>query len=129
MQNFRSDLREVVRERQTAADDIAQILFRFETALDEAIACAGRLATTIPEARVKAKVSAVVGQDAMSRVGNALTALYSARAETVVAHRDFAELYEQMFRKSFASGDLWKIPLVDAPTGSVKLTLVDSHAA
>jgi hypothetical protein len=128
----RSELVQMVRDRHAAADEIAENLFNFEVALDAAIAAAGRLTSSIPEARMKAKVSAVAGQDAMGRIGDALASLHAARASAVVAHHEFATLYQQMFRKTFASGDLWKFATPSASAasdGPVALTLVQDRAA
>jgi hypothetical protein len=112
-------------ERRKAANDVAEKLFEFEAAIDQALACAGRLSASIPEARMNAKLSAVVGQDAIAMLGDALASLYAARAQTVAAHHALAEVHQQIGLKVFASGGLWKF----AENADRGLTLVTKKAA
>jgi hypothetical protein len=112
-------------ERRKAAHEVAEKLFEFEAAIDQALVCAGKLAASMPEARMNAKLSAVVGQDAIGMVGDALASLYAARAQTVAAHNSLAEVHQQIGLKVYASGMLWKF----AEKADHRLTLVTSRAA
>jgi hypothetical protein len=115
----------MLNERRSAANEVARKLFELEAAIDQALVCAGQLVATIPQARINAKLSAVVGQDAFDLVSDSLTALCSARGKTVAAHNALAEVHEQIGLRTFASGDLWK--LASAPRQ--ELTLVTKQAA
>jgi hypothetical protein len=75
---------------------------------DAAIICAAELAATAPQAQKRAKLSAVVGQNAIAMTGEALAALYAARARTVEAHGEYAEVRDQIGIKPSMTGDLWK---------------------
>lgn len=113
-----SAAREILAERRKAAHDVAADLFALEMAIDNALAAAARLSGTIPEARIRARMAATVGQDAIRSVGALVAALHAAREGAVDAHNRFADLHEKMFRHAYASGDLWKL-LEDSDTGNV----------
>jgi hypothetical protein len=112
-------------ERRKAANEVAEKLFEFEAAIDEALVCAGKLAASIPEARMNAKLSAVVGQEAIGMVGDVLASLYKARAQTVAAHHSLADVHQQIGLKVYASGGLWKF----AEKADHGLKLVSNRAA
>jgi hypothetical protein len=121
----REEAVQMIAERRQAADDVAADLFKLEMALDEAVCCAGRLASRIPEARLRAKVSAVEDQDAVSLVGEALTSLLAARGKAVAAHHELADLHKKVLNTPYASGDLWKF----AQPKAELLTLASSRKA
>ena len=98
----------MLNDRRIAANSVAEKLFELEVAIDHALACAGQLTSSLPEARIRAKLSAVVGQEAIGQVGEAVAALYAARSKTVTAHNSLAEVHEQIGLKTYASGMLWK---------------------
>jgi hypothetical protein len=110
-------------ERRKAAHEVAEKLFEFEAAIDQALVCAGKLAASMPEARMNAKLSAVVGQDAIGMVGDALASLYAARAQTVAAHNSLAEVHQQIGLKVYASGMLWKTSESNSPPLSIVRTI------
>lgn len=114
-------------ERRKAATDVATKLFELEAAIDQAMMCAGQLAAAMPQARMDAKLSAVVGQEALSLVSDSLNALCAARGKTVAAHNVLAEVHQQIGLKVFAMGDLWKAPALLAQQPG--LTLVPNQAA
>lgn len=70
-----------------SAADVANLLRQLERDLDQAFATSGRLAAALPAARVEAKLSAVVGQQAFEHIGNALLAIGAARGHAVAGHR------------------------------------------
>jgi hypothetical protein len=110
--------------RRQAAAEVASKLFALEAAIDQALVCAGELMAAAPQARMKAKLSAVVGQDAMDFLGASSSSLNAARGQIVAAHHALADIHEQIGLKTFASGDLWKL------SGSLPspLTLVSKAA-
>lgn len=98
----------MLNERLAAAKMVAEKLAALENAIDDAIICAAELAAVAPAARRKANLSPMVGQDAIAKTGETLSALYSARAHIVAAHGDYAEVRDQIGIKPSMTGDLWK---------------------
>ncbi len=98
----------MLNDRLAAAKSVAEKLFALEDAIDAALVCAGELAVATPKARKQAKLSACVGQDAIARTGDAVAALYSARAHIIDAHGHFADVRDQIGIKPSMTGDLWK---------------------
>ena len=112
-------------ERRKAANDVATKLFELEAAIDQAMVCAGQLAAAMPKARMDAKLSAVIGQDAFDLVSDSLTSLCAARGKTVAAHNALAEVHQQIGLWIFAAGDEWK----PFPSLQAELSLVKTQAA
>jgi hypothetical protein len=100
----------MLNERRTAARKIAADLFALEDALDIALARAGGLASTLPIARAEARVSAVVGQEAMGSTAEALALLVQARAKVIEAHHHLQETRVQMGLREVSVGDLLPKP-------------------
>lgn len=73
-------------ERIFIARKVATDLFAVEDALDHALAEAARFVGSLSEARAKAKLSAVVGQDVFGSATAAITALTEARRNIVEMH-------------------------------------------
>jgi hypothetical protein len=99
----------MLNDRLAAAQDVAARLFALEEAIDEALARAGELTSSLPAARTRARLSAVVGQDAMAEVASSLTVLVQARHHVVQAHHRLAETQEQMGLKAYGMGNLTKL--------------------
>jgi hypothetical protein len=117
----------MLHERRKAANDVAEKLFELEAAIDQALVCAGQLAASIPQARMNAKLSAVIGQEAFDLVGESLTSLCAARGKAVAAHHALADAHEQIGLKVYSMGMLWKAARAsDSDNG---LTLVHAKAA
>lgn len=117
----------MLNDRLGAARDIAAKLFALETSIDQALIHAGELTAVVPAARQRAKVSAVVGQDAYALTAETLAALHEARAKIVAAHHAFAEVQTQMGLSTRMSGDGWKPAFLSAEAAPLKL--VQNHAA
>jgi hypothetical protein len=99
----------MLNDRIAAAKDVASALIALEAAIDEALSCAAAMTAALPKARRRAKVSAVVGQDVKQLTGEALAALFNARASIVAAHHGLADVRDEMGLRTFASDDLWKL--------------------
>lgn len=97
---------------------VAEKLFALESALDDALQCAGELSAILPAARKRAKLSACVGQDAFTCASTTMNALVTARASLVEAHYNLADVHEQIGLKTFATGDLWKLAQIDDKSDS-----------
>lgn len=111
----------MLNDRLSAAKIIAEKLFAVETAIDDALISAGELTAAVPAARRRARVSAVVGQDAVELTGQALAALYEARAKIVAAHHAFAAVQVDVGLGSRMSGDGWKPSLLLSKTAPLQL--------
>tara|TARA_R110002020_G_scaffold1712_7_gene7800 strand:+ start:150 stop:527 length:378 start_codon:yes stop_codon:yes gene_type:complete len=96
------------RQRQDAAEHLADKLFAAERALDEAIGKMADLIGHMPRARMAAHLSAVVGQDAVAEAAETLSAMIGARGHLVATHSRLADVRDQIGLKEIAlgSGDM-----------------------
>ena len=78
----------MLKERRMAAEQIAAALWDAETAVDVALTKAANFTGVIPALRRQAGASALVGQEAMERAGQAVMALAEARRALVEAHKE-----------------------------------------
>jgi hypothetical protein len=76
----------MLKERREAALRVATHLFDAEQAVDTAISKLGALVAVIPLAREEAKLSAVLGQDALASLGRALSTAIQMREELIASH-------------------------------------------
>jgi len=76
----------MLNERMSAAKRIASELHAAEEAVDEVMIRIARLAGTLPMARRDTNMSAIVGQDAMAKVAQALAASGDVRQLLTDAH-------------------------------------------
>jgi phosphoglycerate-specific signal transduction histidine kinase len=73
-------------QRIAAATIVAKQMYESELAIDRALAAIARLQAALPEARMEASLSAVVGQDVIEQVTRALTAMVRVRRAMVDVH-------------------------------------------
>lgn len=92
------------KQRQDAAEHLAERLFAAEQALDEAICKMGDLIGYMPIARTTARLSAVVGQGAISEAAEAMSAMVGARAHLVATHSRLADVRDQIGLREVAMG-------------------------
>jgi len=120
----------MLKVRRDAAQQLANRLFATERAIDEAISKMADLTGYMPTARKNAKLSAVVGQDAMDQAGQTLTALIEARGQIVETHHRLADTRDQIGLRTMAMGsDDNKPPIVQGSTQSdAVVSLVDRAA-
>lgn len=78
-------------EKALVAQRVANRLFATEKAVDAAMAEAASLMMSIAEARTELGLSAVVGDNATSKVAEAIATLAEARRAVVAAHANLAE--------------------------------------
>lgn len=76
----------MLNERVSAAKKIATELHQAEDAIDEVMIRIANLAATLPTARRETNMSAIVGQEAMSKVAHALAAAGEVRQLLTDAH-------------------------------------------
>ena len=78
--------------RIAAATKVATELYETERAIDVLLACAARLSGSIPEARIAAKLSGVMGQAAISSSAELIAAVAMTRGIAVRLHTQLDEL-------------------------------------
>jgi hypothetical protein len=83
-------------QRRIVAQEVAQKLGAVEQHIDQTLVAAGVLLSALPDARVRARLSAVVGQDALDLVAQATVMLSQARGKFVEAHHALAETGDQI---------------------------------
>jgi len=114
------------RLRREVATKVAESLFATETAVDEALSRAAQFMGMMPQARQEARVSAIVGQDALDHAMAALAALTNARREIVAAHHALSEVQGQIGLGAVNFGGLIDKPEYPA---QASVRLVESAAA
>lgn len=77
----------MLKQRREAAETVAEALFAAEKAIDAAIASTATLAALMPHSRQAARLSALVGQDALMSAINTIQALGVAREGIVSTHK------------------------------------------
>ena len=95
----------MLKNRRDAAIKVIDSLYAAEHAIDAALARAAELNATLVNARIEAKVSAVVGQNAFEGAAAAFAALARARADIVETHNRLSDTKIQMGLRTLASGD------------------------
>ena len=86
----------MLKQRVLAAEKIAMELHEAEDAVDQAIIKLARLAGTLPVARFQTNMSAIVGQDAVSKVTQAVAAAGQVRQMVADAHQALSETQRQV---------------------------------
>lgn len=86
----------MLKDRINAAQRIAADLHDAEFAIDEAIVKIARLAATLPAARIETKMSAIVGQEAVTKVTQAIAAAGHVRQMITEAHQALGETQKQV---------------------------------
>lgn len=117
----------MLNRRLDAAKQVAAHLRETERGIDHAISSTARLISALPEARLSANLSAVVGQDALDSVVLALSGMTAVRRQIVTGHAQLDELRHQIGLGTRAFGDEAKIP--SGALHAVPLNGVEAHAA
>lgn len=94
----------MLKQRRDAAENVAKRLFAAEQAIDDAIYKVSDLVGYMPIARTNAKLSAVVGQDAIVQAAETLSALVAARGHLVTTHNHLAETRDLIGLQAMAMG-------------------------
>jgi hypothetical protein len=102
------------KERRAAAIKVAESLFAAEEAIDAALARVAELNGALATARIDAKISAVVGQDAFEGAASAFAAIVRARCDIVQTHNRLSDTKVQIGLRSLAIGDQGKPPAADS---------------
>jgi hypothetical protein len=86
----------MLKERVSAAQRIAADLHAAENAIDDAIVKIAKLAVTLPTSRIETRMSAIVGQDAVAKVTEAVAAAGQVRQMLTEAHHALGETQKQV---------------------------------
>jgi dGTP triphosphohydrolase len=86
----------MLKQRMIAAEKIAAELHDAENAVDHAIIKLAKLAGTLPVARFDTNMSAIVGQDAVAKVTQAVAAAGQVRQMVADAHQALSETQRQV---------------------------------
>ncbi len=73
------------------AQGVARKLFATEVAIDTALSEASQLVTEMVQARQQLNASALLGNEAIAKISEAIATLSAARSSVVVAHNELAE--------------------------------------
>jgi hypothetical protein len=86
----------MLKQRVVAAERIAAELHEAEDAIDQAIIKLAKLAGTLPVARFETNMSAIVGQDAVTKVTQAIATAGQVRQMVTEAHHALSETQRQV---------------------------------
>ena len=86
----------MLKARRQAAEQVAASLIAAETAIDSALALTAKLAGEMPSVRADAGLSALIGQGALERAIEAMSALGLARNHIVATHKELSIAQNQI---------------------------------
>lgn len=115
-------------KRKIVAHKVADQLFAAEAAIDNALSAVAALAALLPNARIEARLSAVVGQAVIDRTSETIAALAQARSGIVETHHELHGVQGQIGLGAVAVGG-WDKPEENLPMGSLQSTRTDRDAA
>lgn len=95
----------MLKERRMAAEMVAGALFEAEVAIDAALCKTAHLTGVMPSLRRQAGASALIGQDALERASEAVSALAEARRAIVEAHKELSLVQTQVGLGAVALGE------------------------
>lgn len=110
----------MLKQRREAAETVAEALFAAEKAIDDAIATTATLAAVMPSSRQAARVSALIGQDALMSAVNTMQALAAAREGIVTTHKHLSVAQRDMGLSAVSFGEPVPKP-GDQPAGRLTI--------
>lgn len=113
-------------KRRIVARQVADQLFAAEAAIDGALAAVATLTALLPNARLDARLSAVVGQGVIDRATETIAALATARRGIVEAHRELHHVQHQIGLGAIALGGVDK-PEEETPRPTGRLSVAASR--
>jgi hypothetical protein len=91
-------------ERIETTNSVANQLFAAEAAIDNAICEVAKLSAMMPEARLRVKVAASLGHEALKHAGESLTSLIEARASVVCVHTELDQAKTDIGLRTYGIG-------------------------
>lgn len=107
-----------------AANDISRFVVPTEAKIDEALASAATLMTTMLTARADTGVGARLGHVAVAQVAQAQTAMVEARQAMIRAHRELVKAGDELGLRTVAGGDVHEDCPDYGTRGNLKLAVV-----
>lgn len=104
----------MLNKRHNAAKAVAEDLYKFEKALDDAFALGAQLSSRMVTARMEARLSAVIGQDALEGMVRTLSMMANARRELVETHHQLKSVADDIGVRTVGWGDFVKPPEEDS---------------
>ena len=86
----------MLKQRRMIAEQVAAALFEAETAIDNALTKTAALTGAMPAMRKQVGASALIGQDALERASQAISALADARRAIVETHKELSIVQTQI---------------------------------
>lgn len=111
-------------KRKDIAQSVADRLFAAETALDLAAARIAELNAALPLARLDARLSATIGQEAVTSSAAAMVLVARTREEIVATHENLKRASEDMGLREVSYGDLFKAGVAQQRTPEPHLRAV-----
>lgn len=96
-------------QRQTIARTVAQRLFAAEEAIDLALARIAELNAALPLARLDARLTASIGQDAITSSASAMMLVAQTRDKIVATHLNLKRASDDIGLAEVSYGDLLKV--------------------
>lgn len=98
----------MLKERRLIAQSVADQLFAAEAAIDAAIAATATLTGLMPSIRADARLSALIGQDAIMQASQTCSELVQARGSIVATHKALSVAQREMGLGAVAFGSYAK---------------------
>ncbi|EQB14880.1 MULTISPECIES: hypothetical protein [Sphingobium] len=96
-------------QRQSIAKQVAGRLFAAEEAIDIAVARIAELNAALPLARLDARLSAMIGQDAIQSSASAMLLISETREKIVITHANLKQASDAIGLTETSYGDLLKV--------------------
>lgn len=96
-------------QRQSIAKHVAERLFAAEEAIDIAAARIAELSAALPLARLDARLSSMIGQDAIQSSASAMVLMAKTREKIVITHANLKHASDAMGLPETSYGDLLKV--------------------
>ena len=103
---------------ETVALEIGRDMAAAEVAIDQAITRVAKLMAKVPEARMRADLSAVVGQHVFDHMGSTISSLTTGRGELVKVHRLLETLRRELHLPEVSYGDKGYGPQISTETAA-----------
>jgi len=107
----------MLKERRQAAQTVADALFAAEKAIDAAISSTAALTGLMPTTRQSARLSALIGQEALMAAIETMQALGQAREGIVTTHKHLSTAQHDIGLSAVAFGDGAEKPPTPATYG------------
>ena len=114
----------MLKERRDAAMKVAGSLFAAEEAIDLALARVAELNGALVTARMEAKLSALMGQEAFEGAASAFAALARARGDIVETHNRLSDTKNEIGLRTVSLGDAGPKPALTGVDGVRHLAVV-----